>query len=172
MIAIDENTRASLPADLPVDVIQNSFTHKRASSPDPVLAARLAALRPGSLKVGFVGNLHHSKGLFDLLEAVKIAREMGRDIECVVVGGVTIADRGLKAWLLARAGLAQNVQAELAARVQSACLADAFHLVGHTNDIQSVYERLDVHRIPLPLRRPGPAGVRSGLLWRSVHRLR
>jgi glycosyltransferase involved in cell wall biosynthesis len=155
VIAINENTRASLPQDLPVDVIQNSFTPKKAANPDPALLARLATLRPGSLKVGFVGNLHAAKGLFDLLEAVRILRSQGHDVECLVVGGVTIPDRGLKASLLARAGLAQNVEAEVHAKVREYDIGDSFHLLGHTNDIQTVYEKLDVIAFPSYFDAPG-----------------
>ncbi len=155
VIAINQNTRATLPASLPVDVIQNSFTAKLAPKPDAHIVAKLDALRPGSLKVGFVGNLHHSKGLFDMLEAAKLIRAAGRDVEFVIVGGVTMEDKGLRAWLLRRAGLAQNVQAELAAQVERDGLADSFHLLGATFDIKCVYDRLDVLLFPSHYDAPG-----------------
>ena len=155
VVAIDENTRASLPADIDIDVIQNSFTPQRAAKPDAGLLDRLAALRPGSLKVGFVGNLHASKGLFELIEAIRLLTARGKDVECLVVGGVTLADRGLKAWVLARAGLAQNVEADVAATVQAAGLHDRVHMLGHINDIQTVYERLDVIAFPSYYDAPG-----------------
>lgn len=155
VVAIDENTRATLPADLPVDIIHNSFTPKRASRPDRGLEERLAGLRPGSLKVGFVGNLHASKGMFELVEAARLLHEQGENVEFLVVGGVTLADRGLRAWLLARAGLAQNIESDVRQRVREAGLADRFHLLGHTHDIQVVYERMDVIAFPSYFDAPG-----------------
>ena len=155
VVAINENTRASLPSDLYVDVIQNSFTPLRAPNPDPVILAKLNALRPSSLKVGFVGNLHHAKGLFDLLDAAKLILDAGGDVEFLIVGGVTIADRGLKAWALTRAGLAQNVQSELAEKTRAYGLQCDFHLLGATTDIQCVYERLDVVTFPSHYDAPG-----------------
>jgi glycosyltransferase involved in cell wall biosynthesis len=155
IIAINETTRATLPASLNVDVIQNSFTPKRLEQPDRAMQLKLDALRPTSLKVGFVGNLHHSKGLFDLLEAAKLVRAAGRDVEYVIVGGVTVVDRGPKARLLAAAGLAQNVQEELAARVRQEGVADIFHLLGPTVDIQRVYERINVIAFPSHFDAPG-----------------
>jgi len=155
VVAINENTRATLPDELSVEVIQNSFTAKRASKPDPDIVRKLDALRPGSLKAGFVGNLHHSKGLLDIVEAAKLIRQAGRNVEFLIVGGVTMEDRGLKAWALARAGLAQNVQAELAARVEREGLTDCFHLLGPTLDIKCVYERLDVLLFPSHYDAPG-----------------
>ncbi|MBI5720033.1 MAG: glycosyltransferase family 4 protein [Burkholderiales bacterium] len=155
VIAIDENTRATLPADLRVDVIHNSFTPRRPAERDTALERRLATLRPGSLKVGFVGNLHAAKGLVDLLEAARLLRAQGHDVEFLVVGGVTIPDRGLKAWLLACAGLAQNIESDVHTRVREHGLQQDFHLLGHTHDIQAVYERMDVIAFPSYFDAPG-----------------
>jgi len=155
IVAINENTRATLPAELHVDVIQNSFTAKRAPQPDPDIISKLDRLRPTSLKVGFVGNLHFSKGLFELLEAAKLLKHSGHDIEFLIVGGVTMTDRGLKAWMLDKAGLAQNVEAELARRVTEEGLDDTFHLLGATLDIKCVYDRMDVLCFPSYYDAPG-----------------
>lgn len=155
IVAINENTRATLPDALSVDVIHNSFTAKRASKPDLNILRRLDALRPSSLKVGFVGNLHHSKGLFDMFEAAKLIRDAGRDVEFLIVGGETIESRGVKAWALAHAGLAQNVQRELFERVKQEGLADSFHLLGPTLDIKCVYDRIDVLLFPSHYDAPG-----------------
>lgn len=155
VIAIDESTRATLPASLNVDVIHNSFTPTKLEHPDQAMQAKLGALRPNSLKIGFVGNLHHSKGLYELLEAAKLVRAAGRDVEYVIVGGVTVVDRGLKARLLAAAGLAQNVQEELGTRVHEEGLEDIFHMLGPTIDIQRVYERIDVIAFPSHFDAPG-----------------
>lgn len=155
VVAINENTRATLPADMDVHVIQNSFTSKEAPQPDLAIAQKIDALRPTSLKVGFVGNLHHSKGLFELLEAAALLRKRGKDVEFLIVGGVTMADKGLKAWALAKAGLAQNVQADLAQRVADLGLTDSFHLLGPTLDIKCVYDRMDVLCFPSYYDAPG-----------------
>lgn len=155
VVAINENTRATLPDALLVEVIHNSFTATRAPKSDPHIMHKLDALRRSSLKVGFVGNLHHSKGLFDMLEASKLIRATGRDVEFLIVGGETIESKGLKAWALAHAGLAQNVQLELAERVKHEGLSDCFHLLGATLDIKCVYDRIDVLLFPSHYDAPG-----------------
>lgn len=155
VVAINENTRATLPSNLKVDVIQNSFTAKSAATPDLNILTKLNALRPNSLKVGFVGNLHHSKGLFDMLDAAKLIRQAGKDVEFIIVGGVTIADKGLKAWALDKAGLAQNVADELSQRVAIDGLSECFHLLGATLDIKCVYDRIDVLCFPSHYDAPG-----------------
>lgn len=155
VIAIDGNTRATLSPDLAVDIIHNSFTPRPEAQPDAAMQQRLSRLRPSSLKVGFVGNLHHAKGLFELLEAARLLRDQGCDAEFLVVGGTTMADNGLKAWLLARAGLAQNVKAQIERLVAEHGLADHFHLLGASSDIQRVYERIDVLAFPSYFDAPG-----------------
>jgi len=155
IISIDENVRSTLPRDLTVDVIHNSFTPRVAAKPDPALLSKLESLRPGSLKVGFVGNLHRSKGVFELVEATKLARNANRDIEVLMVGGATRPERGLRAWLLKRLGLWQDAQADVSAAVEASGLGDAIHFLGHTPDIQRIYERIDVLCFPSHFDAPG-----------------
>jgi glycosyltransferase involved in cell wall biosynthesis len=155
IIAIDETVRSTLAADLKVDVIHNSFTATRAAQPDERLLARLNGLRPSSLKIGFVGNLHISKGIFELVEAARLLRGEGRDVEFVIIGGHTRPGSGAKGWLLRRAGLAQDVHAELFERIERAGVSNSFHLLGSTQDIQSAYEHMDVIAFPSHFDAPG-----------------
>jgi glycosyltransferase involved in cell wall biosynthesis len=155
IVAIDENVRATLPPDLAVDIVHNSFTPQSSPTPDPILVQRLASLRAQSLKVGFVGNLHQSKGIFDLLAAADMLRAAGRDVEFVIVGGSTGSDAGMKGWLLRRLGLAQDVQALVAEQIAANGLGSDVHLIGATSDIQRVYERIDVLCFPSHFDAPG-----------------
>jgi glycosyltransferase involved in cell wall biosynthesis len=155
IVAIDENVRATLPRDVKVDVVHNSFTPKVSASADPILLRRLADLRPGSLKVGFVGNLHRSKGIFDLLAAAEILRDSGKDVEFVIVGGATRSDVGVRRWLLRRLGLEQDVGARVGEQIAARGLGVNVHLLGATSDIQRVYERIDVLCFPSHFDAPG-----------------
>lgn len=148
VVAIDENVRRTLPADVPVDVIHNAFTPQYAAEPDLAYLRPLEALRPSALKVGFVGNLHRQKGLFELCEAARIVKDAGGDVQYIVVGGSTIATRGAVAWMLEKVGLAQNVGDNLPALLKRLSLEDDFFLLGHTVDIQRLYERMDVLAFP------------------------
>ncbi|MHB8799678.1 MAG: glycosyltransferase family 4 protein [Thermoanaerobaculia bacterium] len=154
-VAINENTRATLPADLPVKVIQNSFTPRHADSPDEGLARRLGALRGSSLKVGFVGNLHESKGILDLVDAAKLVRASGRDVEFVVAGGGTGREKGLAHTVRRALGLAQDAGDRVRERIRDYGLDEDFHLLGPTRDIQVVYEAIDVICFPSHFNAPG-----------------
>jgi len=155
VVAIDENVRASLPVDLPVDVIHNGFSPQLAPHPDTRFAERLAALRPESFKVGFVGNLLLVKGIHELIEAARLTRERGLDVEFIVVGDDARPSRGLKAWLLKFLGLQQNVRAEIEEALDRYALRDRIHLVGFTRDIARVYSHMDVLAFPSHYDAPG-----------------
>jgi glycosyltransferase involved in cell wall biosynthesis len=155
VIAIDENVRATLPAELCVDIVHNSFTPQCSSAADPVLVRRLGALRPASLKVGFVGNLHESKGIFDLLAAAEIVRDAGQDVEFVIVGGATRPVTGPRRWLLSILGLAQDVQMSVIEQIETRGLRQHVHMLGATSDIQRVYECIDVLCFPSHFDAPG-----------------
>lgn len=155
IIAINETTRATMPAELNVDVIQNSFTPKRSPDPDPSMLYKLEKLRASSLKIGFVGNVQVSKGILELLEAARLLKEQDADVEFVIVGGHTRVDKGLKGWVLSKAGLVQDVVEELQQRIKQYGLEQSFHLLGATSDIQCVYERLDVITFPSHFDAPG-----------------
>lgn len=155
IIAINETTRATMPAVLNVDVIQNSFTPKRSPDTDPTMLEKLEKLRVGSLKIGFVGNVQMSKGILELVEAARLLKEQDADVEFVVVGGHTRVDKGLKGWVLRKAGLVQDVVEELQQRIVKYGLEQSFHLLGATSDIQCVYERLDVITFPSHFDAPG-----------------
>ncbi|MBK8892436.1 MAG: glycosyltransferase family 4 protein [Dechloromonas sp.] len=155
VVAIDQNVRASLPPDLDVSVIHNSFAPAQALGDSPELKAKLQNLRPTALKVGFVGNLLRVKGIEELLEAARILCEEGEDLEFVIVGDDAGSSKGLKSKVLKAFGLQQNVRAEVEAYLDRHGLHDRFHLVGFTANIGQVYSDLDVLCFPSHYDAPG-----------------
>ena len=105
--------------------------------------------------MGFVGNLLLVKGIHELLEAARLTRERGLDVEFIVVGDDARPSHGLKSWLLKIMGLQQNVRAEIEAEIDRHGLRDRFHLVGFTEDIARVYRVMDVLAFPSHYDAPG-----------------
>jgi len=155
VVAIDETVRASLPADLPAEVIHNGFAPRAAAGNDAALEKKLAALRPDSFKVGFVGNLLRVKGIHELVEAARLTRERGIDVEFIVVGADAQPSRGIKARLLKALGLEQNAGHEVSAALERHGLRDRFHMLGFTSEIACVYQRMDVLCFPSHYDAPG-----------------
>lgn len=155
VVAIDETVRKSLPADLPVEVIHNAFTPKPSGDPDPAFAAAVSRLRPGVLRVGFVGNLLKVKGIQDLVEAAQIVRSRGYDVEYVIVGDDARPSTSLKAKLLHALGLNQNIKAQVQARIDELGLGREFHMIGFMSDIAQAYRHMDVLCFPSHFNAPG-----------------
>lgn len=148
IIAIDETVRASLPSDLAVDVIHNSFTATPIETPDTAYLAQLGTLRPGSLRVGFVGNLFRTKGIIELLQAARQVKQAGGNVQFLIVGGATAETKGLKAIALRALGLANNVIDDVYRTISEFGLEQDFLLLGPTADIQRVYPFMDVLAFP------------------------
>lgn len=155
VIAIDHTVRGSLPAELHVDVIHNAFSPKDAQTPDHAFDHKLGALRPESFKVGFVGNLLRVKGIEELIEAARLTRDRGLDIEFVVVGDDAHSSLGWRARGLNLLGLRQNMRAEVEEMLDRHSLRDRVHLVGFSTDIARAYRRMDVLAFPSHYDAPG-----------------
>lgn len=154
VIAIDENVRASLPPDLAVNVIHNSFSYKPESKDDD-LQKVIKTIRQESFKVGFVGNLLRVKGLFELIESAHLLNKEGLDIEYLIVGDDAHKRGSLFNWLLKNLGLSQDIKKEIFAMISQYGLTDRFHFSGFTADIQSAYSVMDVLCFPSHYDAPG-----------------
>jgi glycosyltransferase involved in cell wall biosynthesis len=155
VIAIDETVRATLPSDIPVDVIHNSFTPTVAGAPDEAYLAQFDRLRPTSLKVGFVGNLLRIKGIFELAEAARLVRQAGADVQFIVVGGGLTRKRDWKTRAARLLGLVQDVAGDIRELIADLGIEEDFLLFGATNDIQRAYPRMDVLAFPSHFDAPG-----------------
>jgi glycosyltransferase involved in cell wall biosynthesis len=162
VIAIDEGVRATLPVSAPVTVIHNAFTPTPAKSADAAYLQQLDRLRPGAMKVGFVGNLHRAKGLKELIEAMARVKAAGADVQLLVVGGGTRAEGGIARSLARMIGLLQDVDDDLDGLLASHGLSEDVLILGHTDDIQRVYQRMDVIAFPSYFDAPGRPVFEAG----------
>jgi glycosyltransferase involved in cell wall biosynthesis len=155
VIAIDQNVRASLPSEMAVEVIHNAFSPNEQPSGYDSIEERLKLLRPSSFKVGFVGNLLRVKGIHELIEAARLTRDRGLDVEFIIVGDDTAPSRGVKARILRTLGLTQNARAEVEAAISLHDLRERMHMLGFTNNIARAYRHMDVLCFPSHYDAPG-----------------
>jgi glycosyltransferase involved in cell wall biosynthesis len=106
------------------------------------------AIPAGAFVVGFVGNLHLAKGIFELLEAARILKARGADVHYLIVGSSPRADTGLLWSLLNMAGIAQEQQSAFIARLKETGLEERFHFTGHTPEIGQHVMRMNVLTFP------------------------
>lgn len=162
VIAIDGNVRATLSPVMPVCIINNSFTPVADTVPEARLVDFFESVPVGALKVGFVGNIHYSKGIVEIFEAAKLISKLNKNVEFIIVGGITTNDKGLKAWLLQKFGFAQNAGSDIESLAKSEQLTESFHMLGATLNIKYVYDRLDVLLFPSHFDAPGRPVFEAG----------
>lgn len=156
VIAIDEGVKARFPSDINITVIHNSFEPKPPQRPDMRLRAALERFgHSDALKIGFVGNLHASKGIDCLVDAAEILTKAGRKCEFLLVGGHTASGGGLKWRLLDLLGLAQNRGDAITERLATSPARDHIHLLGPTDDIDALYRTIDIVVFPSHFDAPG-----------------
>lgn len=154
VVAIDQNVRASLPANQPVEIIHNSFRVKAQVDTEENSRA-LAKLSATSFKVGFVGNLLEVKGIYELLQAALTLRDKGVNVEFVIVGDDAKPSTGLKSCVIKALGLQQNSKAEVERFLNDHQLRSIVHLLGFTSNIGQIYRAMDVLCFPSHYDAPG-----------------
>lgn len=155
VIAIDQNVRESLPADLPVTIIHNCFDPGPKDGIGAPSLPGLEQLRPDSLKIGFVGNIMKVKGIVELVEAAQRVKQAGHDVQYLIVGAAFANERSLFRRALKLLGLDQNVAAKVQAMIAEGGLAEDFVLLGHTRAVHRAYRAMDVLAFPTFFFAPG-----------------
>lgn len=141
VVPIDHTVSATLAQDLPLSIIHNGL--KISDLP------RKTPAREGEVvKVGFLGVLIPLKGIFELLEAMRILKLRGVRILCLVAGENARQLSGFKAWFLGKLGFARDVRAELEALIRREALEDHVKLLGFVGDVREIYPQLDILCFP------------------------
>ncbi|HWT29978.1 MAG TPA: glycosyltransferase family 4 protein [Croceibacterium sp.] len=162
IVAIDETVRGSLPAELNVNVIHNSFTSNPTEKPDDRYLAQFDRLRPNALKVGFVGNLLRTKGIVELVRAARMVKDRGGDVQYIIIGGGIASERSITSEVARRLGLAQTAEEEVRRLIADLGLEQEVFLFGPTADIQRTYSKMDVLAFPSHLDSPGRPVFEAG----------
>jgi glycosyltransferase involved in cell wall biosynthesis len=140
VVAIDHTVARTLEPDLPLHVVHNGFRIDVACAPEGSVNER--GNQP--LRVGFLGVLIPSKGIYELIEAIRILKERGVRIECLIAGENAHQLSGISAWALRTLGFARDVRAELTAMIDHNGLRDCVRLLGFVGDVRTLYPKLDV----------------------------
>ncbi len=142
VVAIDHTVAASLEADLPVRVIHNGLTVNQK------LSFSSAKSDQDLVRVGFLGVLIPLKGVFELIQAMRLLKQRGVQVECVIAGENARHLSGIKAWILGKLGFARDVRAELEALIRREGLESHVKLLGFVQDVRELYPQLDILCFP------------------------
>ncbi|MGE7991598.1 glycosyltransferase family 4 protein [Pseudomonas sp. NPDC089554] len=145
VVPIDHTVAGTLDTTLSLNVIHNGL---KLSEPLPKTVEKSD---DDVVSVGFLGGLIPLKGIFELVESMRILKQRGVRIQCLVAGENARELSGLKAWILGKFGFARDVRSELEAIIEREQLADHVKLLGFVGDVRSLYPKLDILCFPTHL---------------------
>ena len=150
VVPIDHTVARTLDRTLALNIVHNGL--RVAVSSHSTNAPR-AAEQP--MRVGFMGVLIALKGVYELVEAMRILKGRDVNIECVIAGENARELDGARAWVLRKLGFARDVRTELEQLIQRHGLEQQVRLVGFVKDVHSIYKTLDVLCFPSHLNAAG-----------------
>lgn len=142
VVPIDHTVAATLSQDLPLNIVHNGLS----------IDGQLRELSPRGtdepVRVGFLGVLIPLKGIYELVEAMRILKNRQVRIECLIAGENARTLSGLKAWALRKLGFAHDVRADLEQIIKEYGLQDQIRLLGFVGDVRMLYPQLDILCFP------------------------
>lgn len=141
VVAIDHTVRNTLDARLQVHIVHNGLGISNPPS-------RQGSLERTVVNIGFLGVLIALKGIYELIEAMRILKERGVAVHCLIAGENARQLSGLKAWVLGKLGFARDVRADLEALIAEYDLNAQVSLLGFVGDVRTLYPQLDVLCFP------------------------
>ncbi len=143
VVAIDLTVAKTLAQDLPVSIIHNGF-NIAAGAGD----CQRTHCEGMHIRVGFCGVLLPVKGIYELMEAMRILKSRRVEVECWVIGENVRELTGFKEWILRQLGLARNVRMDLEVLVEKYGLGKDVRLLGFVRDVRNIYSQLDILCFP------------------------
>lgn len=148
VVAIDTTVRESLPADMCVDVVHNSYTPHAAYDIPQAVADLRDCFHKDSLRVGMIGNLLAMKGVYEFLEAARLCVASGVNVNFVLVGSSPRRLSGLSGALLNRLGFSHDLERDVAQFIARNGLDERVHRLGFMPDVQAIYQSIDLLCFP------------------------
>lgn len=142
VVAIDHTVAATLEADVPVRIVHNGLKVDE-TAPGSRLRCDLDPVR-----VGFLGGLIPLKGVFELIDAMRLLKKRCVNVQCVIAGENARQLSGFKAWILGKLGFARDVRSELDVLIRRNGLEDQVKLLGFVSDVRELYPQLDILCFP------------------------
>ncbi|MDH0732181.1 glycosyltransferase family 4 protein [Pseudomonas sichuanensis] len=147
-VAIDHTVKQTLDSALQVQVVHNGLGIDN-------VPARNAGRATAVVNVGFLGVLIALKGIYELIEAMRILKARGVPVHCLVAGENARQLSGVKAWVLGKLGFARDVRADVQRLIAQHELQGHVSLLGFVGDVRTLYPQLDVLCFPSHLNAAG-----------------
>lgn len=166
VVAIDTTVRESLPANMSIDVVHNSYTPYAAYEIPRAVADLRNRFHKDSLRVGMIGNLLAMKGVYEFLEAARLCVASGVNVDFILVGSSPRRLSGLSGTLLNWLGFSHDLERDVAQFTARNGLDERVHRLGFMPDVQAVYQSIDLLCFPSHLDAVGRPVIEAA--WYSV----
>jgi glycosyltransferase involved in cell wall biosynthesis len=144
VIAIDENVADSL-AVRNMSVIHNTFSRNSFfSTGSDSLSEKIGKINRGKLNIGFIGAIHPTKGIFELIEAVRMCRSEKMDVRLLIVGSVEPGKTNALHSILKKFRIAKNGNVELYSFIRKHELEEYIYPLGRTSQTDEFYRFIDL----------------------------
>ena len=162
IICIDKTVLNSLEVykiNTPIQVVRNSFDKNKEIKDKKKFVSNQIT------KVALVSNFLVYKGIFDFYEAAHILKKTNRieNIEFQVYGDNFREMNDLKGKLMQFLGFQFDIGKELKKKIKSDSLEDHFKLKGFADDLEKVYENIDILCFPSHLNAVGRPVIEAGI---------
>ncbi len=149
IVAIDDTVAASLPVDKKLVVIHNSFSMDSALAKGEIgFREKLLKIPKRRMNIGYIGAIHHNKGIFDLLNALKLCRENHLDINLIIAGNGNAPKHNFISRWLNSLGIIQDKNEELNSFIIENKLEEFIHPIGFSTNTAEFFKYIDVLCFP------------------------
>lgn len=154
VIAIDQTVAKSIAPDLSCNIIHNGFNPlSKINDVNDSVEQQLQQLK-GKLKLMIVGNILFMKGIAEFMEAAKLCKENGMQVDFIIVGDKPTNSVSMVARLQKLMGISHDARKFVTDFIATHEL-DNVHLIKFTSNITSAYKNCDVLCFPSHLNAVG-----------------
>jgi glycosyltransferase involved in cell wall biosynthesis len=155
MICIDQTVKSTIPPGIDARVVHNTLDLSKFRNQGVPQQPAFQTDSAGIVNVGIVGTIIRVKGVFEFVEAAISICRVRDDAKFFIVGaGVRKLNR-FQSRLFSALRLTEDAEAMVTRRIAEASLGDQIMMMGHIDDIGSIYEGLDVLCFPSHYDAPG-----------------
>lgn len=156
VICIDDTVKSTLPFRIKACVVHNALTITPSEMETPsAFSAALQNHGAGTVKIGMVGSIIRVKGVYEFLDAAISICARRQDVVFFMVGAGVRKLSGLQGWLFFMLGLTEDADKIIRDKILQYGLEDRFVMTGHLDNVQGVYDNLDILCFPSHYNAPG-----------------
>ncbi len=136
VVPIDHTVASTLEHSLSVEIVHNGLCVEASHFLDEKSPQEASQ----TVRVGFMGVLIPLKGIYELVEAMRILKDRGVAIECIVARENARDVRGIRAWVLRKLGFARDVRWNLEQMIRDYGLEKHVRLLGFVKDVRTIIQ--------------------------------